>query len=442
MKQSIQSIRGMNDLLPGSVEQWQRLESTVRHVTELYGYQEIRMPLLERTELFKRSIGDTTDIVEKEMYTFLDNNGESMTLRPEATASCVRAGIEHGLFFNTRIRLWYMGPMFRYERPQKGRYRQFHQFGIEAFGWPGPDIDIEIILVAKMLWEQLGISDSARLEINTLGTPESRLEYRKELVQYFETYKTSLDADSQRRLYTNPLRILDSKNPNMQELIGSAPVITNYLSSESRNHFDSLCNTLEALGINFAVNPRLVRGLDYYSGTVFEWLTDLLGAQNAICAGGRYDGLVEFLGGQAVYGAGFASGIERLVELLNLQPDNPPATSTEVYVAVVEPEAEHTAFKVSELLRNAGIRATMNCGGGKLARQLKNSDQSNAEFAIIIGESEVASNTVTLKYLRTNKEQQTVNIDDLAQFVKQELDKRNSNSEQTRNKSWQQMKND
>lgn len=417
----IQSVRGMNDLLPGTVERWHIVESAVRKVTELYGYREIRVPLIERTELFKRSIGDTTDIVEKEMYTFQDNNGESLTLRPEATASCVRAGIEHSLFYNQRMRLWYMGPMFRYERPQKGRYRQFHQFGVEAFGWTGPDVDTEIILLAKTLWELLGIANNTRLQINTLGTPESRAKYRTDLIEYFEKCKNSLDADSQRRLYTNPLRILDTKNPDMQEIVQSSPVMTDYLSKDSREHFDLLCTTLSELGVEFEINPRLVRGLDYYTGTVFEWLTDLLGAQNAICAGGRYDELVESLGGQQVAGAGFASGVERLVELLNLESDNAPESATDIYVAVLGDEAEKAAFSVSEQLRSAGIRVVMNCGGGKLSRQLRHSDQSNAKLAIIIGESEVASGTVTLKYLRENRSQETIDAGKIIDAVRKAL---------------------
>ena len=427
---AIQSVRGMNDLLPGDVEVWNEVEVAVRRVVDLYGYREIRVPVLERTELFKRSIGEATDIVEKEMYTFLDNNGESVSLRPEATASCVRAGIEHGLFYNNRIRLWYMGPMFRYERPQRGRYRQFHQFGVEAFGWPGPDIDAEIILIGKTLWKLLGIEGSVKLEINTLGTPEARVTYRSDLVEWFERYENDLDIDSRRRLHVNPLRILDSKNPALQDLIEAAPTMMDYLGDDSRQHFDGLCGYLEDQGISYTVNPRLVRGLDYYTGTVFEWLTDLLGAQNAICAGGRYDGLVESLGGKAVTGAGFASGIERLVEILTQASTDIREYSTQVYVATMGDEAERTGFRLAEILRNAGIETTMHCGGGKLQRQLKSADQLNAQVGIIIGDDEVQSGTVTVKFLQTDQAQRSVAMSNVVQEICRALEKRELGSTQ------------
>ena len=417
----IQSIRGMNDLLPGEIELWQQIEREIREVSALYGYNEIRLPLLERTELFKRSIGEATDIVEKEMYTFLDNNDESMTLRPEATASCVRAGIEHGLFHNARARLWYMGPMFRYERPQKGRYRQFHQYGIEAFGWPGPDVDAEIILVGSMLWKRLKIDEFVKLEINSLGTPESRQSYRQALVAYFETYHGELDDDSKRRLTTNPLRILDSKNPAMKEIIESAPTLADYLSDESRQHFDRLQLYLSDLGIDHVINHRLVRGLDYYTGTVFEWVTDRLGAQNAVCAGGRYDGLVNLLGGQEVPGAGFAIGLERLIEMVRIGKLHTDPAATGVYLCMMGDEAERLGFSVAQTLREAGVSTIVHCGGGKLARQLRNADRLNSAVAIIIGRSEWESGNVVVKNLRSAEEQKIIRLPDTVQIVKQML---------------------
>ncbi|MGB5623143.1 MAG: histidine--tRNA ligase, partial [Gammaproteobacteria bacterium] len=315
MTRSIAPIRGINDILPAETRAWQWLEQIVREVLQAQGYGEIRLPLMERTELFARSIGEVTDIVEKEMYTFLDRNGDSLSLRPEATASCVRAGITHGLFHNQQQRLWYSGPMFRYERPQKGRYRQFHQMGAEAFGFAGPDIDAELILACARIWRRLGLDD-LRLELNSLGTAESRQAYRGLLVEYFREHEKDLDEDSQRRLNQNPMRILDSKNPDMQALIDAAPSITDHLDDESADHFAQLRETLDAVGVSYLINPRLVRGLDYYSRTVFEWVTDRLGAQGAVCSGGRYDGLVEQLGGRATPAIGWAMGIERLVELL------------------------------------------------------------------------------------------------------------------------------
>ena len=425
MTAKIQSIRGMNDLLPGEIELWQQIEQVIREVSELYGYNEIRLPLLERTELFKRSIGEATDIVEKEMYTFLDNNDESMTLRPEATASCVRAGIEHGMFHNNRVRLWYMGPMFRYERPQKGRYRQFHQYGIEAFGWPGPDIDAEIISVGNTLWKKLGIDQFATLQINSLGTPESRNVYRQELVSYFKNNHDALDEDSRRRLSTNPLRILDSKNPDMQELIQSAPVLTDYLSSESTEHFDRLQRLLKDLGIDFEINHRLVRGLDYYTGTVFEWVTDKLGAQNAICAGGRYDGLVEQLGGREVPGAGFAMGLERLIEIVRLGEHVPEPPSANVYLCIMDDQVEGYGFRVAQNLRDAGVSVIAHCGGGKLGRQLRNADRLNVAIAIIVGQSELESGNVAVKNLESDEPQKVVPVSDAVQTVRMMLESKN-----------------
>lgn len=411
----------MKDLLPGEIELWQQVEQEVRDVSALYGYSEIRVPLLERTELFKRSIGEATDIVEKEMYTFLDNNEESMTLRPEATASCVRAGVEHGLFHNARARLWYMGPMFRYERPQKGRYRQFHQYGIEAFGWPGPDIDAEIIDVGSTLWKRLKIDRFAKLEINSLGTPDSRASYRRQLVSYFEANLGELDDDSKRRLKTNPLRILDSKNPDMQEVIRSAPVLMDYLSNESREHFDRLLGHLRDLGIVYEINNRLVRGLDYYSGTVFEWVTDQLGAQNAICAGGRYDGLVELLGGREVPGAGFAMGLERLVEIVRLGDLQPESTAADVYLCMLGDEAQRAGHAVAQTLRQAGVPTVLHCGGGKLARQLRNADRLNTAIAIIVGQSELEAGNAVVKNLRVDEPQKVVRVSEIVGTVEQML---------------------
>ncbi len=421
MSVKIQSVRGMKDLLPGEIELWQQVEQEVRDVSALYGYSEIRLPLLERTELFKRSIGEATDIVEKEMYTFLDNNEESMTLRPEATASCVRAGVEHGLFHNARARLWYMGPMFRYERPQKGRYRQFHQYGIEAFGWSGPDIDAEIIDVGSALWKRLKIDRFAKLEINSLGTPDSRASYRRQLVSYFEANHGELDEDSKRRLKTNPLRILDSKNPEMQEVICSAPILMDYLSDESREHFDRLLVHLRDLGIDYEVNNRLVRGLDYYSGTVFEWVTDQLGAQNAICAGGRYDGLVELLGGRAVPGAGFAMGLERLVEIVRLGGLQPDSAAADVYLCMLGDESQRMGHSVAQTLRQAGVSTVLHCGGGKLARQLRNADRLNTAIAIIIGQSELETGNAVVKNLRVDEPQKVVCVSEIVETVKQML---------------------
>ena len=422
MNTKFQSIRGMNDLLPSESNLWQSVEESIRDVSELYGYREIRLPLLESTDLFKRSIGEQTDIVEKEMYTFKDNRGDSLTLRPEATASCVRACIEHGLIHNNKARLWYMGPMFRYERPQKGRYRQFHQYGIEAFGWSTPDIDAEIILVADMLWQKLQIAESARLEINSIGNPNSRKKYRADLVGYFEKYQDSLDADSRRRLRTNPLRILDSKNPSMQTLIEGAPVMTDYLDDDSRRHFERLRLYLESQDIDYTVNHRLVRGLDYYTDTVFEWTTDLLGAQNAICGGGRYDGLVELLGGGTVPGAGFAVGLERLVEILKQRRVDSASFGLQVYFCVLGETAEVEGFKLAQLLRAAGISAMLHCGGGKLAQQMKSADRANAVLGVIIGAREIETQTAIVKPLRTDADQQSVVLSDVVETIKQLLE--------------------
>ncbi len=422
MSRKIQSIRGMNDLLPSETDLWQAVETAIREVSARYGYREIRLPIVERTELFKRSIGEQTDIVEKEMYTFADNRGDSLTLRPEATASCIRAAIEHGLIQRNKAKLWYMGPMFRYERPQKGRYRQFHQFGIEAFGWTTPDIDAEIILLAHALWRQLDIAKFARLEINSIGTPESRQHYRQELVEYFQEFKNDLDEDSQRRLGTNPLRILDSKNPAMQEMIAGAPVMMDYLSDESSERFDRLKELLRSQNIEFSINHRLVRGLDYYTDTVFEWTTDLLGAQNAICGGGRYDGLVALLGGGSIPGAGFALGLERLIEVLKQSNFDYQSVSPQVYLCTLGETAQVAGLGLAQSLREAGVRATLHCGGGKLAQQLKSADRVNAALGVIIGADEIDARTVTIKSLRTDREQQVIALDQVVENIKKMLE--------------------
>jgi histidyl-tRNA synthetase len=399
----------MNDILPGESSSWQYLEDTLREVVHAYGYQEIRLPLLEQTELFKRSIGEVTDIVEKEMYTFDDRNGDSLTLRPEGTASCVRACMQHGLLYNQLQRLWYAGPMFRHERPQKGRYRQFHQIGIEAFGMAGPDIDAEIIFMSARMWERLGLRDAV-LQINSLGTLAARAEYRTALVAYLRKHESGLDEDSRRRLDSNPLRILDSKNPEMQELIGAAPRLPDYLDDESRQHFSELCALLDNAGVAYEVNPRLVRGLDYYTKTVFEWVTDQLGAQGTICAGGRYDGLVEYLGGKPTPAFGFALGLERLLALLQAGKVDIPQHHPHVYLVLNGLQAVQHGMVFAEDLRNAlpGMRLLTNCGNGSFKSQFKRADRSGAGIALVMGDNEVREGTVILKSLRDETEQETV----------------------------------
>ena len=406
MSKAIQAIRGMNDALPADTVLWQWLEGVARDVLQSYGYGEIRMPLLEKTELFARSIGEVTDIVEKEMYTFDDRNGESLSLRPEATASCVRAAISHGLLHNQQHRLWYAGPMFRYERPQKGRYRQFHQIGAEAYGFAGPDIDAELILAAARIWESLGLS-GLTLELNSLGTPESRKVYRALLVEYFEGHRSALDEDSRRRLEKNPLRILDSKNPDMAALIEAAPLITDHLDSESEDHFRGLQEILESAGVTFTLKPRLVRGLDYYTRTVFEWVTDQLGAQSAVCSGGRYDELVSQLGGRATPAVGWAMGLERLVELLRLAALEPPASQPHAYLVPLGDAAERRAHAVAESLRNElpELRLIVHCGGGGMKARMKRADRSGAGVALILGDDEIAADALVIKPLRGGEQQ-------------------------------------
>lgn len=410
MAYTIQAIRGMNDLLPDQSPAWQQVESIIRNVAASYGYSEIRMPVLESTQLFKRSIGEVTDIVEKEMYTFDDRNGESVTLRPEGTASCVRAGNQHGLLYNQIQRLWYMGPMFRYERPQKGRYRQFHQFGIETFGIESADADAEVILLSARLWKALGIADQVELQLNSLGSNEARANYRDALKNYLSGYESELDEDSQRRLETNPLRILDSKDANTQKLLENAPRLSDYWDDESRAHFKQLTQRLENAGVGYTLNERLVRGLDYYNRTVFEWVTTALGAQGTVCAGGRYDGLVEQLGGKATPAVGFAMGMERLVLLLQEQNKLTPRRTVDAYLMPLGEEAELNAPRIAEQLRNElpTLRLVTHCGGGAMKKQIKKADKSGAEVALIIGADEIAQQQVTVKPLRTEGQQETL----------------------------------
>ena len=417
MAKSIQSIRGMHDVLPDESYRWQSFESIIRQLMTAYGYREIRMPLVESTDLFCRSIGEVTDIVEKEMYTFEDRNGDRLTLRPEGTASCVRAGIQHGLLHNQVQRLWYSGPMFRHERPQKGRYRQFHQFGTEVYGVDTPDIDAELIVISARLWQQLGLN-GVRLELNTLGSNEARAKYKQVLVDYLIDHKEQLDEDSVRRLETNPLRVLDSKNPAMKEMLDKAPSLVDHLDDESRQQFDKLKASLDAVGIPYIINPRLVRGLDYYCKTVFEWVTDELGAQGTICAGGRYDGLVEQLGGKATPAIGFALGMERILALLESQQQQPTQT-VDIYMILIGADSEVKGLQIAENIRDAlpGVKMITHCGGGSVKSQMKKADKSGAAIALIIAEEELENEQVTVKYLRENKEQMTVSIDQLATFI-------------------------
>jgi|TARA_Y100001968_G_scaffold72821_1_gene64161 histidyl-tRNA synthetase len=407
----------MNDCLPEVSGTWQKVESVLRQVVANYGYQEIRTPIVESTDLFKRSIGEVTDIVEKEMYTFEDRNGDSLTLRPEGTASCVRAGNEHGLLYNQQQRLWYMGPMFRHERPQKGRYRQFHQFGVETYGIDGPDIDLEVILLSARLWKAFGIEKHVTLQVNSLGSNEARQAYRDTLIEYLKARADKLDEESLRRLETNPLRVLDSKNPDVQAAIADAPSLLDHLDEASKAHFDVLCERLTQAGIHFEVNPRLVRGLDYYNRTVFEWVTESLGAQGTVCAGGRYDGLVEQLGGKATPAVGFAMGIERLVLLLTtLNEDAQETSAADVYVTAMGDEAQGYAVQVAEHLRDTlpHVRVMMHCGGGNFKKQLKRADKTGAQIALLLGSQEMQARQVGVKPLRDGQEQQTVAFDDLS----------------------------
>jgi histidyl-tRNA synthetase len=416
----LQSIRGMNDLLPEQSATWQYLEATVARVLGRYSYREIRFPVLEQTELFKRAVGEVTDIVEKEMYSFDDRNGDNLSLRPEGTAGCVRACTENGLLHNQTQRLWYSGPMFRHERPQKGRLRQFHQVGVEAFGLTGPDIDGELLLLTARLWKELKIDHAVTLQINSLGTSADRANYRAALVDYLSARKDQLDEDSQRRLGTNPMRILDSKNPQTQALLNDAPSLKDFIDQESKDHFQQLLATLDAAGVAYEINPRLVRGLDYYGKTVFEWVTTNLGAQGTVCAGGRYDGLVEQLGGKPCPGVGFAMGVERLVLLLDelgVVPDSVGQT-VDVYLVAVG-AVETQALVLGENLRSncPTIRLQTNCGGGSFKSQMKKADKSAASIALILGEDEAANKKIGVKFLREDRPQETVDQADLANYL-------------------------
>jgi histidyl-tRNA synthetase len=397
----IQAVRGMNDVLPADIATWQFLEETIRSLVSAYGYQEMRVPVVEQTRLFKRAIGELTDVVEKEMYTFEDQGGDQLTLRPEATAGIVRAVISNGMLRGARHKLWCIGPMFRHEKPQKGRYRQFHQLDLEAIGFPGPDVDAELIAMTARLWRLLGI-DRVKLQINSLGTPESRRAYRDLLIAYFRGHEARLDADSRRRLEGNPLRILDSKNPEMRDIIAGAPLLPEHLDAESRQHFDTLRAMLTAMGIEHHVNPRLVRGLDYYSRTVFEWTTDALGSQDAVCAGGRYDGLIAHLGGESTPAIGFAMGMERVVELLTQAQKTPPTAAPDVYLVVNGERASAAALQLAEQLRTAlpHRRFEVNLGGGNFKAQFRRADRSNAPLALILGDDELARGAVAMKPLR------------------------------------------
>jgi histidyl-tRNA synthetase len=413
----IQAIRGFNDILPSETRLWQHVESLLREILYGYGYREIRLPIVEKTELFKRTIGEATDIVEKEMYTFLDRNDDSLTLRPEGTASCVRAGVEHGLLYNQIQRLWYLGPYFRHERPQKGRYRQFHQCGAEVFGIATPDIDAELILLTARIFEKLGLKSYLTLQINSLGSPVARENYRKELVAYLTKHSAQLDEDSQRRLTTNPLRILDSKNPDLASVISNAPKLIDYLDEESKAHFNTLQSFLTSAGLSFTINPCLVRGLDYYTKTVFEWVTTELGSQGTVCAGGRYDNLVEQLGGKATPALGFGIGMERLVLMLQ-QNQQPDAENADIYVLTDSDTTFAKGVTLAARLRDEFPRLCIlqHCGGGSLKNQFKKADKSGARYAIIIGEQEYASGTAAIKFLRENIPQESVNWNDIVEF--------------------------
>ncbi len=412
----------MNDILPDNSGVWQWLEHTTRTLLTRYGYREIRLPIVEKTDLFKRSIGEVTDIVEKEMYTFEDRNGDSLTLRPEGTAGCVRAGIEHGLLHNQVQRVWYAGPMFRHERPQKGRYRQFHQIGVEAFGMGGPDIDAEMIMLTARLWRELGLED-VRLELNSLGSSEARAAYREKLVAYLQEHHHLLDEDSRRRLQSNPLRVLDSKNPDMQELIEQAPQLRDHLDEESREHFTALCTMLDQAGIDYRINPRLVRGLDYYSRTVFEWVTDRLGAQGTVCAGGRYDGLVEYLGGRATPGFGFAMGLERLLALCEESGLGDDPQVPHAYLVLVGDQAQAQGLALAERLRDQvpTCRLQVNCGGGSFKSQFKRADRSAARWALILGDGEIENATVAVKPLRGEGEQFALPETELFAYLREQI---------------------
>lgn len=408
----------MNDCLPTQSPLWQKVEGVVKNVISAYGYSEVRMPIVEMTHLFSRAIGEVTDVVEKEMYTFEDRNGDSLTLRPEGTAGCVRSGIENGLLYNQEQRLWYMGPMFRHERPQKGRYRQFHQCGVEVFGLDGPDVDAELIMMTARLWRELGIAEHVRLELNSIGSLEARANYRSALIEYLEQYQNVLDEDCKRRMYTNPLRVLDSKNPDVQAILGDAPQLSDYLDAESKQHFAGLCELLDAAGIEYTVNQRLVRGLDYYNRTVFEWMTESLGSQGTVCGGGRYDGLVEQLGGKPTPAVGFAMGLERLVLMMETLGNTEVRRSVDVYMVTAGEGTMMAGMKLAEQLREQvpGLRVMTHFGGGNFKKQFKRADKVGAAIALVLGEDEVAAQTVVVKDL-AGGEQSTVAQAEVAQLL-------------------------
>lgn len=424
MAAQIQAVRGMNDLLPEDTAKWQQVERVLRSQVRSFGYQEIRMPVLEKTPLFSRAIGEVTDVVEKEMYTFVDRQGDSLSLRPEGTAGCVRACLEHNLLYNQEQRLWYMGPMFRHERPQKGRYRQFHQLGVEAFGLPGPDIDAEIILLSAAIFKEFGILEDLQLQLNSLGTKEERLRYRGELIAFLEQHQQALDEDSRRRMHTNPLRVLDSKDEQVQELLLKAPVLSAYLGQESRGHFDALCGLLSDAGISYTLNNRLVRGLDYYNLTVFEWVTGALGAQGTVCGGGRYDGLVSELGGDETPAVGFGMGLERLVLLLDTLGRLQTEALCEIYVmgqgaGAMQAQSE-TALQLRRALPN--LRVLNHCGGGSFKRQFKRADKLGALYAVVLGEEEQQRRLVTLKDLRQASEGQvTCTLEEAIEKIRSQI---------------------
>ena len=420
MAKNIQAIRGMNDCSPTESPLWQWIEGQVRQVLSSYGYSEVRMPIVESTPLFARAIGEVTDVVSKEMYTFWDND-EQLTLRPEGTAGCVRAAIEHGWIYNNEQRLWYMGPMFRHERPQKGRYRQFHQAGVEVFGIATPEIDAELIILTARLWKALGIDQHVSLQLNSIGSLEARANYRSALVAFLENHQDLMSEEEKERLVKNPLRILDTKNQALQDVLDGAPKLLDYLDDESREHFAQLCGLLDAVGIQYEINPKLVRGLDYYNKTVFEWVTSALGAQGTVCGGGRYDGLVEQLGGHATSGVGFAMGLERLVLLVQeVNKSIPVKSAVDIYVVYQGEGITLAAFQLAEKLRSElpHLSTMLHCSGGNFKKQFRRADKSGATLALVLGESEVQNNQVVVKHLLGAAEQQTIDVDNLIEHVK------------------------
>ena len=420
MAKNIQAIRGMNDCSPTESPLWQWIEGQVRQILSSYGYSEVRMPIVESTPLFARAIGEVTDVVSKEMYTFWDND-EQLTLRPEGTAGCVRAAIEHGWIYNNEQRLWYMGPMFRHERPQKGRYRQFHQAGVEVFGITTPEIDAELIILTARLWKALGIDQHVSLQLNSIGSLEARANYRSALVAFLENHRDLMSEEEKERLVKNPLRILDTKNQALQDVLDGAPKLLDYLDDESREHFAQLCGLLDAVGIQYEINPKLVRGLDYYNKTVFEWVTSALGAQGTVCGGGRYDGLVEQLGGHATSGVGFAMGLERLVLLVQeVNKSIPVKSAVDIYVVYQGEGTTLAAFQLAEKLRSElpHLSTMLHCSGGNFKKQFKRADKSGATLALVLGESEVQNNQVVVKHLLGAAEQQTIDVDNLIEHVK------------------------